>query len=156
MIRGKTRSIKKEMLKIIYFRLINRFVRNGKKDFILSLFFDSLVQLKKKIKVTFKFILERFFYRLRPLLQLKPLFSSGIVYQLPATLNTSKEYSMAVFWFYKGVKARPEKTLFERFSNEIMDLWFNKGFSLQLKRDYYKLIVQNRIFLYRFKKKFRI
>ena len=72
MIRGKTRSIKKEMLKIIYFRLINRFVRNGKKDFILSLFFDSLVQLKKKIKVTFKFILERFFYRLRPLLQLKP------------------------------------------------------------------------------------
>jgi small subunit ribosomal protein S7 len=156
MVRGKTRSIKKEMLKIIYFRLVNRFVRNGNKDFILKLFFNSLVELKLKIKVTFKFILERFFFRLRPLLQLKPLFSSGIVYQLPATLNTPKEYSMAVFWFYKGVKFRSERTLQERFTNEISDLWFNKGNSLQFKKDYYNLIVQNRIFLYRFKKKFKV
>jgi small subunit ribosomal protein S7 len=156
MVRGRTRSLKKEMLKIIYFRLVNRFVRNGNKDFVFRLFFNALIETKRKTRSSFRVILDRFFFRLRPLLQLKPLFSSGIIYQLPSTLNSSKEYSMAVFWFYKGVRERSERTLQERFSKELLDIWYKKGYALQFKKNYYNLIVQNRIFLYRFKKRFRI
>jgi ribosomal protein S7 len=156
MIRGRSRIIEKELLKIIYFRLINRFVRNGKKDFVLRFFFDSLILLKRRLKISFRSILDRFFYKLRPLLQLKPLFSSGIIYQLPSTLSVSKEYSLSVLWFYQAISNRTELNLKDRFYNELFEIYCNKGHSLTLKRDYYKQIVQNRIFLYRFRKRFRI
>lgn len=156
MIRSRGLFIKKEVLKIIYFRLINRFVRNGKKDFVLTLFFNALFKLKIEFKIPFRIILDRFFLRLRPLLQLKPLFSSGIIYQLPSTLNSSKEYNMAVYWFYQSIKQRTENSLEQRLFSELSDIWYNKGLALQLKKDYYSLIVQNRIFLYRFKRKFNI
>jgi len=160
MIRGRSGGginyIQKEKLKIIYFRIINRFVRKGKKDFIFNLFISAFFLIKRLRKRSFRRIVDRFFFLLRPLLQLRPLFSSGIIYQLPATLDVPKEYTMAVFWFYKAILGRTEYMLSDRIFNELVELFMKKGNAIELKKDYYKLIVQNRILLYRFKNKHRI
>jgi len=134
---------------------MNRFIRKGKRDFIYRTFLMAGFNIKMKTGLSFNDIYSFVFIYLRPLLQLKPLFSSGIVYQLPYFIDTAKEFSMAVSWFYRAVSDRTERSLQKRISAELFEIRSGKSPSIKLKLDYYKLIVSNRVLLYRFKRKIR-
>lgn len=155
MVRSLKRNKKRKISKLNFFRVMNRFIRNGNKDFVYTSFIRASLKLKKKIGKSFDDIFDKIFIYLRPVMQLKPLFSSGIIYQLPASVNELKEYTMAIQWFYKAILNRSEKNLSLRIEGELVDLHQGKSPSIELKIAYYKQIIENRVYLYRFKRKLR-
>jgi ribosomal protein S7 len=155
MVRSFKKNKKKSLSSLGYFRIMNRFIRNGNKDFVYRCFLLATFAVKKKTGMSFNNIASLVFKYLRPLVKLKPHFSSGIIYQLPSSVDSRKELTMAVYWFYKAVQNRSERGLSNRIRAELLDLHKGQSPSIQLKIEYYKLIMANRVYLYRFKRKLR-
>jgi len=133
--------------------IINRFIKRGHKDFVGREIYQALHDIKKNRKRSITKLVNDFYINLRPAVQLKPRFASGLVYMLPAPIPLKKEYTMALTWFYKGVGQRLDLGLGKRIFNEFNDVLGKRGRAIGLKLDYYKQIVSNRVLLYRFKKK---
>jgi ribosomal protein S7 len=155
MVRTISRRKKRKVSALNFFKIMNRFIHQGKKDFIYKIFLNAAFIVKIKTGLSFDQIFSIVFVYLRPLLQLKPLFSSGIVYQLPYFIETDKEYSMAVSWFYRAVSSRVERSLQQRITAELFEIKLGNSPSIKLKLEYYKTIVANRVLLYRFRRKIR-
>lgn len=155
MVRSKSRNKNRISSTIDFFKVVNRFIRNGKKDLAYRCFLQATFSYKKLYNQTFITIYTQIVSVLRPLLHLKPLFSSGIVYHIPYVIDITKEYTLAISWFYRAVSARKERNLQLKIFSELIEIKSGKSPSIQLKLDYYKQIVTNRVFLFRFRHRFR-
>jgi len=151
MIRLAKRVIKRE--KTILFLFINRFIKQGKKDFIYRSFVIILISLKKLFKKTFNQILFEILDFVTPLVELRPRFASGVIYYLPTPIKPYKSVVLGLAWLVKGVKMKNERSFVQKLLMECQDILQNCGNVSRLKNDYYKLILDNRVLLYRFKNK---
>jgi ribosomal protein S7 len=151
MIRLKKRILKSKKSNILLF--VNRFMRAGKRDFLYKSFLLVLIRVKRFLKKPFSFILNQLLERIRPVVQLKPKFVSGIIYMLPAFINENKSKVLAFSWLVKAIKTRPEDDFRDRLLFEIYDIFENRGYTLRFRRDYYKLCLTNRALLFKFRNK---
>jgi ribosomal protein S7 len=153
MIRLQKRVIKRK--RTLFFLFINRFVRSGKKDIIYSHWIITLIYIKKLFKYTFNKILLIILNNIKPLVELKPKFSSGIIYFLPYPIKEYKSIVLGLTWLVRAIDKRFELSLKDKLMIELEEIMYNRGAVSRLKRDYYKIILENRVQLYRFKKKFK-
>jgi ribosomal protein S7 len=151
MIRLKKRIVKRKKSLLLLF--VNRFIINGKKDFIYKYFLIILVRLKFFLKLHFNIILRKILLIICPLVQLKPKFASGIIYLIPAPLKLLKSISLGLNWLIKAIRNRREYNFKYRLLFELKDILNFKGYSLKYKNEYYKLVMFNRALLFRFKNK---
>jgi ribosomal protein S7 len=153
MIRLQKRVIKRK--RTLFFLFINRFIRSGKKDIIYSHWIITLIYIKKLFKYTFNKILLIILNNIKPLVELKPKFSSGIIYFLPYPIKEYKSIVLGLTWLVRAIDKRFELSLKDKLMIELEEIMYNRGAVSRLKRDYYKIILENRVQLYRFKKKFK-
>jgi len=153
MIRLQKRVIKRK--RTLFFLFINRFIRSGKKDIIYSHWIITLIYIKKLFKYSFNKILLIILNNIKPLVELKPKFSSGIIYFLPFPIKEYKSIVLGLTWLVRALDKRFELSLKQKLMIEFEEIMYNRGAVSRLKRDYYKIILENRVLLYRFKKKFK-
>lgn len=151
MVRLKKRISKSKKSFILLF--VNRFMREGKKDFMYKNFLLVLIYIKKRLKLTFDLILERVLDDVRPLVQLKPKFVSGIIYLLPSFVSEIKSKTLGLSWLVRAVRMRSEEDFKERLVSELYEILNQRGFALSYRREYYKLCLNNRALLFKFKNK---
>ena len=136
---------------ILFF--INRFIRNGTKSILYKIFLKVLIRLKKRFKQTFNFLLNEIIEIISPLVQLKPKFSSGIVYMIPDYPHFNKSLVLGLSFFVKAIKLRREYQIYYRLLYEFRDILKYKGLTLKYKREFHKLALSNRHLLFKFSRK---
>lgn len=151
MVRLKKRISKSKKSFILLF--VNRFMRHGKKDFMYKNFLLVLIYIKKRLKMPFDRILERILDDVRPLVQLKPKFVSGIIYMLPSFISEVKSKTLGLAWLVRAVRSRLEDDFKERLVSEFYEILHHRGYALSYRREYYKLCLNNRALLFKFKNK---
>lgn len=151
MIRLQKRINKKKKSLILLF--VNRFMKHGLKDFIYKNFLLVIIRFKNKLKVSFNLFLNRIINAITPVIQLRPKFVSGIIYMLPTPVKYYKSLSLGLTWLIKAIKARREYEFRYRLLFEFRDILNNRGLTISYKRDYYKLALNNRAFLFKFRNK---
>jgi ribosomal protein S7 len=140
-------------LKSILFLFVNKFIKKGKKEFVYKIFCSILIKLKHFYQKSFDEILNIILETIKPLMGLKPKFASGIIYYLPTTIAEQKAINLGLLWLVKAIRQRRENFFRDRLLGEFKDILEGFGFTLKFKQDYYKMILDNRVLLYRFKKK---
>jgi len=151
MIRLKKRILKSKKSFLLLF--VNRFMREGKKDFMYKNFLLVLIYIKRILKISFNAILDRVLEAIRPLIQLKPKFVSGIIYLLPSYISDLKSRTLGLAWLVRAIKSRSEEEFKERLVCEIYDILHQRGLALSYRREYYKLCLNNRALLFKFRNK---
>jgi ribosomal protein S7 len=151
MIRLKKRINKTKKSLLLVF--VNRFMRGGKRDFIYKNFILVLIRFKRAFKLTFNQVLSKILMFIAPAIQLKPKFVSGIIYLLPVNIKPYKANVLGLSWLVKAVKNRREYAFKYRLLMEFRDILKHRGLTLNYRRDYYKLALNNRALLFKFRNK---
>jgi ribosomal protein S7 len=136
-------------------KFIKRFVKQGKCDYIYLQVLLGFILAKTMLRISLKKMGDDLLELLRPAMGLRPLFASGIIYNIPAILNIRKEERLAIFWFYKGILNRTEREFSQRVFYEIIDIFHKKGESLNLRTVLYDQIILNRVLVERFRRRLK-
>jgi small subunit ribosomal protein S7 len=131
---------------VLIAKFINGLMRRGKKSVAEQIFYGSLDLIKEKTHSdplkTFKQAMDN----VKPLIEVKPRRVGGATYQVPVEVRPERKTALSIRWIIDYAKVRPEKSMQEKLSAELMDAANNRGAAIKKKEDTHKMAEANKAF----------
>lgn len=131
---------------IIVTRMINKIMLDGKKSIAESVFYDALDQIKENTDEEGIEVLKKGLENIMPVLEVKSRRVGGSNYQVPVEVNDRRRLSLAIRWLTESARSRGERTMTERFANEIIDAANNTGGAVKKKEEVHRMAEANKAF----------
>lgn len=131
---------------VIVSRMINKIMRDGKKSLAESIFYDALNLIKERTGEDGIDVLKSALDNVMPVLEVKSRRVGGSNYQVPVEVNDRRRLSLGIRWIVEAARKRGERTMTERFANEIMDAANNTGGAVKKKEEVHRMAEANRAF----------
>jgi len=128
-------------------KFVNSMMWGGKKSTAQGIFYKSMKNLEEKgggeeaIKL-FKKAVEN----CKPLLEVKTRRVGGANYQVPIEVNADRRTSLAIRWLITYGRARGEKGMIDKLSNELLDAANGRGAAMKKKEDVHRMAEANKAF----------
>ncbi|MFZ0393595.1 MAG: 30S ribosomal protein S7 [Terracidiphilus sp.] len=128
-------------------KFVNSMMWGGKKSTAQSIFYQSMKNLEEKgggddaLKL-FKKAVEN----VKPLLEVKTRRVGGANYQVPIEVNPDRRTSLAIRWLLSYGRARGEKGMTDKLTNELLDAANGRGGAMKKKEDVHRMAEANRAF----------
>jgi small subunit ribosomal protein S7 len=126
---------------------VNSMMWGGKKSTAQGIFYQSMKNLEEKgggeeaIKL-FKKAVEN----CKPLLEVKTRRVGGANYQVPIEVNADRRTSLAIRWLITYGRARGEKGMIDKLTNELLDAANGRGAAMKKKEDVHRMAEANKAF----------
>ncbi|MDZ4064633.1 MAG: 30S ribosomal protein S7 [Coriobacteriia bacterium] len=127
-------------------QLINKVLWDGKRSVAERIVYGAFDVIEQKTAGDPLSVFKKAMDNVRPTLEVRPKRVGGATYQVPIEVNSRRSTTLAVRWIVGFARARREKTMAERLSNEIMDAANGLGASVKKREDLYKMAESNRAF----------
>ncbi|RIH81807.1 30S ribosomal protein S7 [Meiothermus luteus] len=126
--------------------LINRMMRDGKKNLAAKIFRDACQIIQDKsgqepLKV-FKAALEN----VRPRVEVRSRRVGGANYQVPVEVPPRRQQSLAIRWIVTAFNNRSEREAAQRLAAELMEAAEGKGGAVKKKEDVERMAEANRAY----------
>lgn len=154
--RKKTKSLQREIKpdrvynSVLVQRLINKTMKDGKKQMAERLVYDAMEQATKKLKQDDPLqVIEQAMKNISPNMEVKSRRVGGANYQIPFEVRGSRATHLALMWFVEAVRTRRRtmgKSSVDSMAAEIMDAYNNTGTSVKKREDVHKMADANRAF----------
>jgi small subunit ribosomal protein S7 len=82
----------------------------------------------------------------RPNLEVRSRRVGGATYQVPVEVRSERAQALAIRWLIGTARKRPEKTMVDRLSNELLDAMNNRGAAVKKREDTHRMAEANRAF----------
>ncbi len=82
----------------------------------------------------------------RPNLEVRSRRVGGATYQVPVEVRAERAQALAIRWLIATARNRPEKTMVDRLSNELLDAVNNRGAAVKKREDTHRMAEANRAF----------
>ena len=128
-------------------KFVNSMMWGGKKSTAQGIFYQSMKNLEEKgggeeaIKL-FKKAVEN----CKPLLEVKTRRVGGANYQVPIEVNADRRTSLAIRWLITYGRARGEKGMVDKLTNELLDAANGRGAAMKKKEDVHRMAEANKAF----------
>ncbi|HEY1580676.1 MAG TPA: 30S ribosomal protein S7 [Terracidiphilus sp.] len=128
-------------------KFVNSMMWGGKKSTAQGIFYKAMKNLDEKgggeeaIKL-FKKAVEN----CKPLLEVKTRRVGGANYQVPIEVNADRRTSLAIRWLITYGRARGEKGMIDKLSNELLDAANGRGAAMKKKEDVHRMAEANKAF----------
>ena len=128
-------------------KFVNSMMWGGKKSTAQGIFYQSMKNLEEKgggddaLKL-FKKAVEN----CKPLLEVKTRRVGGANYQVPIEVNPDRRTSLAIRWLISYGRARGEKGMIDKLTNELLDAANGRGAAMKKKEDVHRMAEANRAF----------
>ncbi len=145
------------MFNIFFYKIINKFIKNGKKS--ISIYhFRSLLYFQKLYNLSNNknYILGEVFDIISPKFKLVNLKYRGRNRQVPKVISYRQAILLGISIFKASLISRKERGLTLKMYSELLDIYSLKGNSFKLKENNYKLGLANRNLLFRRSNSFRL
>lgn len=127
-------------------RFINKIMERGKKSLSERVFYSAMQLVEDKTKEDPMKVLKRALDNVKPILETKSRRVGGSTYQVPIEVSQHRRTSLGIRWMVNYAKDRGEKTMAERFANEVMDASSNRGTAVKKKEDVHRMADANKAF----------
>lgn len=127
-------------------RFINKIMERGKKSLSERVFYRAMQLVEDKTKEDPMKILKRALDNVKPSLETKSRRVGGSTYQVPIEVTQHRRTSLGIRWMVNYAKDRGEKTMAERFANEVMEASSNRGTAVKKKEDVHRMADANKAF----------
>ena len=131
---------------ILVAKFINGIMRRGKKSVAERIFYRSLDLIEGKIHSDPLKIFKQAMDNVKPLIEVRPRRVGGATYQVPVEVRPERKMALSIRWIIDFSKQRPEKTMEEKLSAELIDAANNRGSSVKKKEDTHKMAEANKAF----------
>lgn len=131
---------------IVLTKFMNKVMLAGKKSIAESIVYGALTNLEAKLK---KPPLEAFHAALnniKPEMEVRSRRVGGATYQVPMEVRPERAQSLAIRWLVDYARARNEKTMTDKLTNELLDASSGRGNAFKKKEDVHKMAEANRAF----------
>ena len=128
-------------------RLINRVMRDGKKQVAERLVYIGMETAAKKLKVDNPLdVFEQAFGNIRPHLETRSRRVGGANYQIPFEVKGQRQNHLTTMWFVQAARARKGMSMADRIAAELMDAYNNQGSAVKKREDTHRMAEANRAF----------
>jgi len=127
-------------------KFINCLMRKGKKSIAERMFYNAMELIKEKIKEDSLKVFQKAIENVRPKIEVRSKRIGGATYQIPIEVPDFRATSLGIRWVIDAAKARSEKSMMEKLSNEIIDAYNNKGSAIKKREDTHKMAEANKAF----------
>lgn len=137
----------KEFWIIIFKILINKLIKNGKKNIALKIIIKVIIKLNKK-NLIWKNIICKCLLKIKPILILRIILKRHKKILIPNIINFEKELKIATHWLIESTKncIDSNKQFYKKLTNEILETLYNKKVNsrtLLKKKQFNTLLLNN-------------
>ena len=127
-------------------KFVNSMMYEGKKSTAQSIFYQSMKNLEQKGGDEALKLFKKAVENCKPLLEVKTRRVGGANYQVPVEVNPDRRTSLAIRWLVSYGRARGEKGMIDKLTNELLDAANNRGAAIKKKDDVHRMAEANRAF----------
>jgi small subunit ribosomal protein S7 len=128
-------------------RLINRVMRDGKKQVAERLVYTGMQTAANKLKVENPLdVFEQAFSNIRPSVETRSRRVGGANYQIPFEVKGQRQNHLTTMWFVAACRARKGVSMADRIAAELMDAYNNQGSAVKKREDTHRMAEANRAF----------
>ena len=127
-------------------KFVNSMMWQGKKSTAQGIFYEALTQLQAKGGDEALKLFKKAVENAKPLLEVKTRRVGGANYQVPIEVNPDRRTSLAIRWLVNYGRARGEKGMIEKLSNELLDAANGRGAAMKKKEDVHRMAEANKAF----------
>ncbi len=128
-------------------RLINRVMRDGKKQIAERLVYTGMQKAAVKLKVENPIeVFEQALKNVQPHLETRSRRVGGANYQIPFEVKGQRQNHLTTMWFVQAARARKGMSMADRIALELVDAYNSQGSAVKKKEDTHKMAEANRAF----------
>lgn len=132
---------------VVVTQLVNKVLKSGKKSLAQSIVYGALENIAAKSEGENPVnILKRALDNIKPTVEVRSRRVGGATYQVPVEVNAARATTLGLRWLTDYSKARREKTMTLRLTNEILDASNGLGASVKKREDTHKMAEANKAF----------
>ena len=128
-------------------RLINRVMRDGKKQLAERLVYDGMQIAADKLKVQNPLeVFEQAIKNIQPHVETRSRRVGGANYQIPFEVKGQRQQHLTMMWFVAAARGRKGMSMANRIALELVDAYNNTGTAVKKREDTHKMAEANRAF----------
>lgn len=128
-------------------KLINRVMRDGKKQMAERLVYGGMERAAKKLKVDNPLeVFEQAMKNIQPHLETRSRRVGGANYQIPFEVKSQRQQHLTTMWFVAAARDRKGMSMEDRIALELVDAYNSAGAAVKKKEDVHKMAEANRAF----------
>src|SRR3954463_12736353 len=127
-------------------KFVNSMMWSGKKSTAEGIFYEALTRLQQKGGDEPLKLFKKAVENCKPLLEVKTRRVGGANYQVPVEVNPDRRTSLAIRWIVSYGRARGEKGMVDKLTNELLDAANGRGAAMKKKEDVHRMAEANRAF----------
>ncbi len=125
---------------------MNKILLRGKRSLAESIVYGALEGCKEKTGTDPVVTLKRAMDNVKPTLEVRSRRVGGATYQVPVEVRTPRQTTLGLRWLVTYARARREKTMVERLTNELLDASNGLGAAVKRREDTHKMAESNKAF----------
>ena len=128
-------------------RVINRVMRDGKKQLAERLVYAGMEKAASKLKVENPLeVFEQAIKNIQPHMETRSRRVGGANYQIPFEVKGQRQKHLTVMWFVAAARSKKGMGMSDRIAAELADAYNQTGTSFKKKEDTHKMAESNRAF----------
>jgi len=128
-------------------RVINRVMRDGKKQVAERLVYTGMQKAADKLKVENPLeVFETALGNIKPHMETRSRRVGGANYQIPFEVKGQRQQHLTTMWFVQAARARKGVSMADRIAAELSEAYNNQGAAVKKKEDTHKMAEANRAF----------
>jgi small subunit ribosomal protein S7 len=128
-------------------RIINRVMRDGKKQLAERLVYEGMQKAADKLKVENPLeVFEQAMKNIQPHLETRSRRVGGANYQIPFEVRGQRQNHLTTMWFVTAARSRKGMSMADRIALELVDAYNSQGAAFKKKEDTHKMAEANRAF----------
>jgi small subunit ribosomal protein S7 len=128
-------------------RIINRVMRDGKKQIAERLVYTGMQKAADKLKVENPLeVFEQALNNVKPHMETRSRRVGGANYQIPFEVKGQRQQHLTTMWFVQAARSRKGISMADRLALELVEAYNNQGSAVKKKEDTHKMAEANRAF----------
>jgi small subunit ribosomal protein S7 len=127
-------------------QLVNKVLLHGKRSLAERVVYQALEGCRDKTGTDPVVTLKRALDNVKPAIEVKSRRVGGATYQVPVEVRAGRSTTLGLRWLVSFSKARREKTMVDRLTNELLDASNGLGASVKRREDTHKMAESNKAF----------
>jgi small subunit ribosomal protein S7 len=131
---------------IVVTKFMNVVMRDGKKSVAETIVYSAFDTIETRAKQNPVTVFHQALDNVAPAIEVRSRRVGGATYQVPVEVRPERRQALAIRWLLTASRARNEKTMVDRLSNELIDASNNRGNAVKKREDTHRMAEANRAF----------
>jgi small subunit ribosomal protein S7 len=127
-------------------KFMNVMMYDGKKSVAEGTVYDALERIAARTRTEPLRVFHDALNNVRPYVEVRSRRVGGATYQVPVEVRPERSQALAIRWLITASRARSERTMTERLSNELMDAAQQRGTAIKKREDTHRMAEANKAF----------